>query len=294
MMREGVLIRGMGGLYTVRDNETGGEYVLRAKKKFRRLKMSPLAGDDILFTPGDKEEHGWIEDILPRRSLCLRPPAANVDFAVIVVAPVPTTDWLLVDKLMLFARRQGLRTAIVVNKCDLSDEIVPFTRDMYRGAQTEVIAVSGKTGEGIDALKKTLKGKRACLMGQSGVGKSTVMNALFHLSIGTGEISKKISRGKNTTRHTELYFIGDFAVFDTPGFSLLDSDEAIDPVLLQDGYPEMTPYLGQCKFAPCYHGKEPGCAVRRAVEAGEISKERYERYVELLGQYRETWRNRYD
>lgn len=293
-MMQGILLRGMGGLYTARDKETGAEFVLRAKKKFRRLRMTPLAGDDILFTPGDGEEHGWIEEILPRRSLCLRPPAANVDFAIIVVAPTPSPDWLLVDKLMLYAVRQGLKTAIVVNKCDLSPDTDHLARAMYADANAPVIAVSAKTGEGIDTLRKALAGRRACLMGQSGVGKSTVMNALFDLSLSTGEISRKISRGKNTTRHTELYIIGDFAVFDTPGFSLMETDEVIDPVLLQGGYPEFTPLIGQCRFSPCYHGKEPGCAVRAAVEKGEIAKERYDRYMTLLEQYREAWRNRYD
>ena len=294
MTRNGVILRGMGGLYTVRDGETGAEYVLRAKKKFRRLKTTPLPGDDILFTPGDQEEHGWIEDILPRRSLCLRPPVANADLTVIVVAPSPAPDWLLVDRLILSARRQQMAAAIVINKCDLSDALCDEARIAYAGAETPVLTVSAKTGEGMEALRALLAGRRACLTGQSGVGKSTLMNKLFDLTLGTGEISRKISRGKNTTRHAELFFVGDDAVFDTAGFSLLEDDAAFDPILLQDGYPEMTPYLGQCKFAPCYHGAEPGCAVRKAVENGDISKERYARYVELLTRCREVWRNRYD
>ncbi len=294
MTRRGVLLSGRGGLYAVRDGETGEEYTLRAKKKFRRLKLTPLAGDDILYTPGEGEEHGWIEDILPRRSLYLRPPVANADCAVIVVAPEPAPDWLLVDKLMLLAARQSLNVMIVVNKCDLAAEMCALARAMYRGARADVIAVSAKTGEGIADFREALTGRRVCLMGQSGVGKSTIMNALFDLTLETGEISRRIARGRNTTRHTELFFIGDFAVFDTPGFSLLEADDAIDPVLLQDGYPEMAPYIGQCKFSPCYHDREPGCAVRGAVAAGDIPKERYERYAALLAQYRETWRNRYD
>lgn len=295
LMMQGTLIRGMGGLYTVRG-EDKAEYVLRAKKKFRRQHMSPLVGDEILFTPGEiSDEHGWVEEILPRRSECLRPPVANMTLMCIVMAVQPLPDWLLVDKMLYYARKQGLKTAILINKCDLDGgETARQAMETYRGAQTQVVGISARVQDGLDAVKSLLKGETACFLGQSGVGKSTLLNALFQLNLVTGDISQKIARGKNTTRHAELFCLEDMRVFDTPGFSLLDIEDVFDPVLLQENYPEFEPYLGQCRFSPCYHASEPDCAVHQAVKDGQINKERYERYLILLDVLRKNWRERYD
>lgn len=299
-MMQGVIVRGRGGFYTVRD-ETGAEYVLRAKKKFRRQKISPLVGDLVLFTPGEgkeegKEEDGWLEEILPRNSQCLRPPVANVTMLCIVAAPAPEPDWMLVDKLLIFARKQSLRPLLILNKCDLpkAGETTALAKAMYAGAEVDVKTVSAGTGEGTEALKDALRGEICCFSGQSGVGKSTLLNALFGLSQETGDISRKIQRGKNTTRHAELFTFGNISVIDTPGFSLLELDEVFDPVLLREYYPEFAPYEGQCRFSPCYHGSEPGCAVLRAAKEGEIHPARLERYHSLLTDCRQAWRERYD
>ena len=295
-MREGTIVRGRGGFYTVRE-DGGDEFVLRAKKKFRRLGMSPLVGDRILFTPGEKEdEDGWVEEILPRRSQCLRPPVANVTLLCIVISPSPAPDWLLVDKLLIFARKQELRPLLILNKLDLpgAEDILAEAREAYRGAEAELLTVSALDAEGLNPLRHRLQGEMCCFSGQSGVGKSTLLNALFGLNQETGAISRKIQRGKNTTRHAELFTFGDIQVIDTPGFSLLEMDEVFDPVLLKDYYPEFAPYLGSCRFSPCYHGREPGCAVTAAAKDGKIDEKRLARYRQLLEDCRQAWRERYD
>ena len=299
-MMEGVIVRGRGGFYTVRDDQ-GREFVLRAKKKFRRQKISPLVGDRVYFTPGEgkeegKEEDGWVEEILPRTSCCLRPPVANISLLCIVAAPQTAPDWLLVDKLLIFARKQGIQTLLILNKSDLpkAEETAAQARAMYAGAEIDVCCVSAQNGQAEDELIQHLKGNTCCFSGQSGVGKSTLLNALFGLSQETGDISQKIQRGKNTTRHAELFSFGDIRVIDTPGFSLLEMDDVFDPVLLRDYYPEFAPYAGACRFSPCYHGSEPGCAVLQAVREGKIDALRMERYHTLLSDCRQAWRDRYD
>jgi len=299
-MMEGIIVRGRGGFYTVRDAE-GREFVLRAKKKFRRQKISPLVGDRVYFSPGEgreegKEEDGWVEEILPRVSQCLRPPVANISLLCIVAAPSPAPDWLLVDKLLIFAKKQNIRTLLILNKADLpgAEETAQKARAMYAGADMDVICVSALSGQDAEELKAALSGHVCCFSGQSGVGKSTLLNTLFGLSQETGDISRKIQRGKNTTRHAELFTFGKIQVIDTPGFSLLEMDEVFDPVLLRDYYPEFSAYEGRCRFSPCYHGSEPGCAVLQAAKEGKIHPERLERYHTLLADCRRAWRDRYD
>ena len=292
-MKQGTLIRGFGGFYTVRDAE-GQEFTLRCKKKFRRLGLSPLVGDEVLFTPGEGEEHGWLEEILPRSSQCLRPPVANVSLLLIVVAPVPEPDLLLVDRMMVRARAQGMDMLLVVNKCDLDEGLAQELQAQYAGAQLPVYAVSAESGQGLAALRERMGGRLCCLTGQSGVGKSTLLNALLGLSLETGEISRKIQRGKNTTRHAELLIKDGLRVLDTAGFSLLELDGGMEPVTLKEYYPEFAEYEGKCRFEPCYHDREPGCAVTAACGEGAIHPELLARYRALLAEVRQAWRERYD
>ena len=292
-MRQGTLVRGFGGFYTVRDAE-GQEFTLRCKKKFRRLGLSPLVGDEVLFTPGEGEEHGWLEEILPRSSQCLRPPVANVSLLLIVVAPVPEPDLLLVDRMMVRARAQGMDMLLVVNKCDLDAGLAQELQAQYAGAQVPVFAVSAESGQGLGALRERMGGRLCCLTGQSGVGKSTLLNALLGLSLETGEISRKIQRGKNTTRHAELLIKDGLRVLDTAGFSLLELDGGMEPVTLKEYYPEFAEYEGKCRFEPCYHDREPGCAVTAACGEGAIHPRRLARYRALLAEVRQAWRERYD
>lgn len=292
-LRQGTLIRGLGGFYTVCDAQ-GQQYTLRCKKKFRRQRLSPLVGDEVLFSPGEGEEHGWLEEILPRKTECLRPPVANVSLLLIVVSPTPAPDLMLVDRLMVRARRQGMRMLLVVTKGDLDGGLADTIRAQYAGAEAPVYPVCAETGEGLEALKAAMAGELCCLTGQSGVGKSTLLNALMGLSLETGEISQKIQRGKNTTRHAELLMKDGLRVLDTAGFSLLELEGGMEPIALKEDYPEFAPYEGQCRFTPCYHDREPGCAVTAACEAGEIDAQRLARYRQLLSEVRETWRERYD
>ena len=293
-LMQGTLIRGIGSFYTVRDRNHQ-EYILRCKKKFRRNGISPLVGDEVLFMPGKGEEHGWLEEILPRKTECLRPPVANVTKLVIVIAPVPEPDLLLVDRQISRAYAQGMEVVLVVNKCDVSMDTADQVSREYRLSGIEIIPISAKSGKGMEQLRSALTGPHlCCFSGQSGAGKSTTLNALLDLELETGSISQKIARGKNTTRHTELIEKYGIRVMDTAGFNLLEAENAMEPERLKDRYPEFVPYEGKCRFRECLHDREPGCAVAKAAEQGDISMERLERYRELLAEAREVWRGRYD
>ncbi|MBQ2953895.1 MAG: ribosome small subunit-dependent GTPase A [Clostridia bacterium] len=294
MMKQGVLVRGFGGFYVAAEDD-GTEHILRCKKKFRRMRISPLVGDKVAFIPGEGEEHGWLEDILPRSSECLRPPVANVALLIVVICPSPEPDMLLVDRMLIRARLQGIRTAIVVNKSDLDPTLAERVRQEYAGAECPVLCASAKERSGLDPLRALMEGAGiCCLTGQSGVGKSTLLNALLGLELETGDISEKIQRGKNTTRHAQLLISGDIRVLDTAGFSLLELDARLEPEKLREAYPEFIPHEGCCRFAPCLHDREPGCAVTAAVAAGEIASGRVERYRQLLADVRLTWKQRYN
>ena len=292
-LREGILAYGYGGFYTAVDG-SGTEYVLRCKKKLKHQRMTPTVGDRIRFCPGTGEEEGWLEEILPRNSLFIRPPVANVSLMLAVIAPAPEPDMVLVDRLLLRAESQDIRTALVVTKCDLDPDLYRKAAEEYRPSGIPVFPVSAVTGAGLAPLRSLMKGEICCLAGQSGVGKSTLLNALMDLNLETGDISKRIRRGKNTTRKAELLIKDGLMVFDTAGFSLLELESGIDPVNLQEWYPEFRPYLGKCRFEPCYHDREPGCAVLQAASDGNIHPERLNRYRLLLSECRERWKSRYD
>lgn len=291
--QQGVIVKGVGGLYYARS-EDGNIYVLRAKGKFRKQRLTPMVGDRILLTPGSGDEHGWVEEILPRESELLRPPVANIRHVLLVVAPQPAPDYLLLDTLLILAYRQGITPAIIVNKCDLDRSVFEEVQQEYAQLEIPMLAVSAQTGEGLEELRALLRQGISCFAGQSGVGKSTLLSAATGLELKTGEISRKISRGRHTTRHAELLFSGEYQVLDTPGFSLLEPWEGLEPIHLKDDYPDFAPYEGQCRFSPCYHLSEPDCAVLEAVREGKLGAKRVERYHILLKKVQEIWRKRYD
>ena len=293
-LSNGTLVKGVGSFYTVRT-EDGTEYTVRCKKKFRRERITPMVGDRVSFTPGQGEEHGWLEEIEPRKTECLRPPVANVTMLVIVIAPVPEPDMVLTDRLISRAFSQGMKVIIVVNKSDLDTVLAEQIRKEYAAAGISVFGISALNRTGLTKLRKTMAdGGLCCLTGQSGAGKSTLLNALLDLNLETGDISRKISRGKNTTRHTELIEKNGLKVMDTAGFNLLEAENAMEPEKLKDRWPEFAMYEGKCRFRECLHDREPGCAVTEAAQRGDISEARLNRYRQLLAEAKEVWRERYD
>lgn len=289
----GSILKGIGSFYTVLCDEDAQTYTLRAQKKLRRQKMTPMVGDHVRFTPGQGEEDGWLEEVLPRKSALERPSVANVDMLMLVVASVPQPDMLLVDKLILRAERGNMTPAICVNKIDLGDGLSASIEKEYAGTQLRVFSVSARTGEGVCRLREAMRGKVTCLAGQSAVGKSSLLNALFDLGLETGGLSRKTERGRHTTRRAEMMALDGMFVLDTPGFSLLELEEGMEPQAFASLYPEYGALADGCRFKPCLHDREPGCAVRAAVEDGRLGAERYARYRELLGEVRERWKARY-
>ena len=227
---------------------------------------------------------GMVEKILPRKNRFIRPAVANVDALVVFAANVnPVTEPFLIDRVAAIAGDQDVQVYICINKSDLdpAEELV----EIYKKAGFPVICASAQTGEGVAELKALLQGKFAAFTGNTGVGKSSMLNALCpELELATGEVSEKLGRGRHTTRHVELYRLNESTyVADTPGFSSFDTDQ-MDVILkenLQYAFPDFGDYVGRCQFHDCSHRAEPGCAVRSAVEAGKIGTTRYESYLRL-------------
>lgn len=225
-----------------------------------------------------------VERVLPRRNQFIRPAIANVDALVVFAANVnPVTEPFLIDRVAAIAADQQVEVVICVNKCDL-DAGEELAR-IYRHAGFPVVQTSAASGQGIEELRGRLRGRLTAFTGNSGVGKSSILNCLLpELALATGEVSQKLGRGRHTTRHVELYALGeDTYVADTPGFSSFDTDqmEWILKENLQYAFPDFAPYLGECQFHDCSHRKEPGCALRRGVEAGAVERTRYESYLRL-------------
>ncbi len=284
----GIIVRGVGGFYEVRQAD-GSAITCKAGGRFRKMGMKPMVGDRVELEPDG--EMGFIVEIHPRKNAMVRPPVANVDQAVVVIsAGNPPPDYELADKLLVMGEMLGIELAVCINKCD---EGAADGGD-YALAGYPVFRTSAKTGEGLDALKEQLKGKVSFLAGQSGVGKSSILNQLLlGAELETGRVNEKLGRGRHTTRKAELLLSPEgFYVADTPGFSLL-SLETMEPERLKEFYPEFAPYEGKCRFLGCNHGKEPDCAVAAAAEAGDISPARLARYRKLLNEIGEMWRNRY-
>lgn len=254
----------------------------RARGILRKGGNSPLTGDMVEISVENGK--GMVEKILPRRNSFVRPAVANVDALVVFAANVnPVTEPFLIDRVAAIAGDQEVPVYLCINKCDL-DPAVDLER-IYRNSGFEVICTSAETGEGIEQLRSLIRGKLTAFTGNSGVGKSSVLNRLCpELSLSTGEVSEKLGRGRHTTRHVELYDLGEGTyVADTPGFSSFDTDmmEIILKENLQYAFGDFGPYIGKCQFHDCTHRKEPGCAVTAAVAAGQIEKTRYDSYRRL-------------
>lgn len=289
----GVIVKGISGFYYVHASD-GRLYTLRARGVFRKQKITPLIGDGVRFVPGEGEEEGWIDEILPRKNELVRPPVANLSFLMIVIAPKPKPDFCLLDALLIEARRQHIIPVLVINKSDLDPVLCHKISEEYRKTGDPIFITSTKQRQGLDELGKLLKKGICCFAGQSGVGKSSIVTAITGIQLDTGEISHKTDRGKHTTRHTELMTKDGYQVLDTAGFSLLSQSESEEPIFLKNYYPEFAPFESLCRFQPCYHFSEPGCAVLKARDDGQISQERVKRYHQLLESAREAWKGRYE
>jgi len=277
---EGLVVRAYGGFYYIHDAETEWECSLRGR--LRHEKQQVLVGDRVEVKPGS-EHKGVVEKVLPRRSLLKRPAVANVDQAVIVFSlrePDPTPG--LLERFLISARLNQIDPLICFNKVDLTNEAQIELVSRYQKTYP-VVVTSARTGEGLERLRELLAGKISVFAGPSGVGKSSILNTLMPgLRLRTGEVSAKLKGGRHTTRHVELISLpeGGF-VADTPGFTSLDLPD-IKPEELPGFFSEIAGYDKGCYFTSCLHFKEPGCAIREAVEAGEIGEARYRQYLEFL------------
>ncbi|MCQ2430421.1 MAG: ribosome small subunit-dependent GTPase A [Clostridia bacterium] len=307
----GKIIKVTGGLYTVRlsDGTTplAGQTVgCRARGNFRHDGTKPLVGDNVTVTyddssftaapdgtvtPHESAAGLMIAQILPRRNGLIRPPLANLDLMLVVTAAAaPAPDVPTLDKLLCILAYHHIEAVIVIGKAELAPERAAALSDVYTRAGYRTFVLSCRTGEGVpalaDAVPALLAGKTTAVAGASGVGKSTLLNTLFpELSLTTGDISQRIARGKNTTRHTELYPLPepDSYIADTAGFSLLDFEhfDFFDLEDLFDTFPEFAPYVGQCRYTDCTHLKEEGCAIVEAVKGGIIPPSRHQSYRDL-------------
>lgn len=297
MMKEtqkGIIVKGIGGFYYVEVADT--VYTCKARGNFRKQGITPVAGDHVEITVQDAE-NGTVEAVLPRRNFLLRPPVANVDMLVIVVSVAdPAPNLQVIDKMIAIAEQKEIEPVLVVNKTDLKDggDIVA----LYEKAGFTCFSVSAKQPETVRPLYDLLQGKVSAFTGNSGVGKSSILNAIDpRFALETGEISKKLGRGRHTTRCATLFTVGTARIADTPGFSSLDVgmvEETLDKERLFYSFREFEPYFGKCRFSTCTHTKEPACAVRAAVEAGEVAPSRYENYVSLYEQLKgkKEWENK--
>jgi ribosome biogenesis GTPase len=288
-MAEGKIIKALSGFYYVLSE--GKVFQCRGRGVFRKRKVTPLVGDDVSFQ-AENEREGYILEVFERKNELIRPPIANVDQAILVFSAVePDFSSVLLDRFLVLIESKNIQPVIVISKMDLVDDetkpmIERYISD-YRRIGYDVIETSATTKRGMDQLLPYLKGKTSVFAGQSGVGKSSLLNALRpDLQLKTDDISTHLGRGKHTTRHVELIEIGDGLVADTPGFSSLEfiDLEAEDLPLC---FPEFRALSHECKFRGCTHMAEPKCAVKAALEANEIPSYRYKHYVSFMEEIKE-------
>lgn len=280
-MIEGIIVKALSGFYYVAAE--GRLIECKARGRFRLDGSSPLVGDRVLCSL-DAHGKGRVDEVKERKNWFIRPAVANIDTLVFIAANTnPVTDPFLVDRFSVIAAEAGCELVVCINKTDIDPGDALF--EVFTKAGFPVVRTSAETGEGTDKLRALLRGKVCAFSGNSGVGKSSLLNVLLpEAHIKTGEVSEKLGRGRHTTRHVELYALGeDTYIADTPGFASLDvtMTNVILKEQLQYDFPDFGPYLGGCRFHDCAHLKEPDCAVMKAVAAGEIAESRYRSYVKL-------------
>ena len=292
---QGKIIKGIAGFYYVDSSD--GVFQCKAKGIFRNKSIKPLVGDNVEFEiTHEEDKEGNITEILERDNELIRPAVANIDQAMIVFAlKAPNPNVNLLDKLLVCMEYQNIETIICFNKTDIADK--DFAEDLasiYRNAGYKVLFTSATENEGVEEVKKALKGKSTVFAGPSGVGKSSMLNAIKEDAVmETGDISEKIGRGKHTTRHSEIFKTDDDTyVFDTPGFGSVFIP-GMTKERLEDCFPEFSLYTNECRFIGCAHINEPDCAVKEALEDNKIAESRYESYKAFYEELKEQ-ENKYD
>lgn len=280
MILDGTIIKGIGGFYYIKASD-GKIYECKARGKFRNERIKPTIGDRVCIDVNG--EKGSVAEIYPRKTYLVRPPVANVDMLVIVAAASsPEPNLFLLDKMVLCAEKNGITPVICINKTDLAQRT--DIEDAYKKAGYTVLCTSVENNEGIKDVIDVIKNKTAAFAGLSGVGKSSLLTLITGEGLQTGSVSDKIRRGKHTTRHVELMELeGGGYVLDTPGFSSLEIED-IEAGELAKFFPEMAQYEGKCRFRGCSHINEPDCAVKSALENGDMAQSRYDSYTQLYEQ----------
>ena len=293
-MTEGVIIKALSGFYYVQTEN--GVLECKARGRFRLDGTSPLVGDRVKCSI-DGSGKGRVDTVLERKNFFIRPAVANVDAMVFIAANVnPVTDPFLIDRVSVIAEDAGCELIVCINKTDLDPG--EQLREIFSLAGFTVVCTSAETGAGVEELRAALRGKVCAFTGNSGVGKSSLLNRLLPgINLKTAEVSEKLGRGKHTTRHVELICLEEGTyIADTPGFASVEIEmmKVLPKEELQFAFRDFGPYIGKCRFNDCAHLKEPGCAVTAAVARGEISRSRYrsyERLYELSAQHRD-WENK--
>ena len=293
-MTEGTIVKALSGFYYVQTEKE--ILTCKARGRFRLDGTSPLVGDRVLCSK-EANGNGRIDTVLDRKNWFVRPSVANLDALIFVAAAVnPVTDPFLIDRVSVIAKDADCELIVCVNKSDLdpAEDLLA----VYRAAGFPVVRTSAETGEGISELRSIMRGKLCAFTGNSGVGKSSILNCLLPgVNLPTGEVSEKLGRGRHTTRHVELFPLGDDSfIVDTPGFASFEVDamKIIPKEELQWDFPDFSPFLGKCRFPDCSHRKEPECAVRAAAESGGLQSSRYRSYLRLyeLSAQHKDWENK--
>lgn len=289
-MQKGQIIKALSGFYYVESQDI--VYQCKARGKFRKQDQKPLVGDFCEFSIENQTE-GYILKLFPRKNMLVRPPICNIDQALLVFsAKEPDMNTLLLDRFLVLIEHLHIDPILCISKMDLADDTIYKTMEPYQKAGYKIYYVSAHEKKGIDEIQTLFKERITVITGQSGVGKSSLLNALdIHLNIETNEISQALGRGKHTTRHVELMKMYGGYVADTPGFSSLEL--VMDPVELAHSFHDFEELSSQCKFRGCLHDSEPYCAVKNAVEEELVSKERYDHYLMFLKEVKELKEKRY-
>ena len=288
----GILFKGVGSFYEVLT-DAGETVTCKARGLFRKQHITPTVGDRVVIER-QPQGYAFLIEIQSRKNVLVRPPVANIDRIFLTVsASVPEPDWLLMDEMILEAMRLGITPVPLMNKIDTaSEETIHRFYEEY--AAFSPLCVSAETGEGLDALRAMLRGNVSCFAGQSAVGKSSLLNALFpDLNLEVGDLSRKTDRGRHTTRHAELLPYENGAVLDTPGFSLLEP-QPLDQEELNALYPEFQQSPFPCRYPDCMHDTEPDCGVKELVKSGGMTAGRYDRYRMIAHEHQQRRKHRYD